>query len=351
MAAEIPLEARQVVEGIEDVSQSTLGGKQVTNAATPRTGVYVLANDRVVRWLSAFLGSFRSYNPDLALCLIPFNDASAECEKLVQEAGGFVYRDPGQFHELEAIGAALELGATATGHHWFRRFTAFDGPFERFAYLDCRMVVLAALDRFINAPDAFGVPLVHYDVALNQVYEDGPIRTAFCRDGGGHGFMSGTWASRRGLFSMADMQAAGRELVAVRQQMNRRNTDQFFLNYLCDSHGLRVCHIADLDGRLAHCAWANDRGSIYESSDGLWRKWDFGGLQHKRQMLFVHWAGTRLQPWMPHYFLHQRFRRYRVGPAAAVAERVLRPIGQVGRIARGNRWLNTFYHAYVRREA
>lgn len=331
---------------------STTASKAVVGSteSSPNVGVYVLANDKVVQWLSAFLGSFRAYNPNLSLCLIPFNDESLECVSLVRDAGGMVLEEPARFRELESIGAALELGVTRTGPCWFRRFAAFDGPFEYFAYLDCRTIVLAPLYEFALAANTYQVPLVHYDVALNQVYENGPIRRRFCVEGGGHGFVSNIWASRRGMASLETMQRAGRELVVIRQQMNRRNTDQFFLNYLCDSQGLRVCHMADFDDRLARCAWANDRGAVYESADGRWRKWDFGGLEHKREMLFVHWAGIPLSPWMPHYSLHQRFRRYPVSLGTRVKERVLRPIGQSARRLRGNRWVNTFYHTRVRRD-
>jgi hypothetical protein len=309
----------------------------------PRTGVFVLANDRVVNWLSAFIASFRAYNPALPLLLIPFNEQSSRCVAIVRQAGGDVYRDDAAFERLERIGRDLEIGKTATGPHWFRRFAAFDGPFDAFAYLDCRMLVLGDVSGFAAAAQAFDVPLVHYDAVINQVYNDGPVRTSFCRQGLGHGFSSNIWASRKGLFSLEQMEAAGKELVAVRDQMNPRNTDQFFLNYLCDSHGLRACHIADLDSRLAHSAWANDRGSIYEDADRVWRKWDFGGLQHRRQMLFLHWAGIRLHPAMPHFSVYRRFFQPR-GPLGMLADSVSMATGTIGYWLRSNRWLNTGYH-------
>lgn len=309
-----------------------------------RIGVFVLANDKVYEWLSAFVTSFRIYNPDLPLRLIPFDEQSSRCEALVREADGDVFRDEAAFARLENIGRTLEIGKTPTGPSWFRRFAAFDGPFDEFAYLDCRMVVLADIAGFAGAAKAFDVPLVHYDAVINQVYNNGPIRTAFCRQGLGHGFSSNIWASRKGLFSLEQMEAAGEELMAVRDQMNPRNTDQFFLNYMCDSRGLRACHIADLDSRFAHSAWANDRGSIYEDAAGVWRKWDFGGLQHRRQMLFLHWAGIRLHPAMPQFRLYRRFRRPRRGPLGLLSESVSMAAGTIAHALRSNRLLNTAYH-------
>lgn len=307
-------------------------------------GVYVLGNDAVYRWLSAFVGSFRRSNPETPLCLIPFDENSDRCTDLVSDAAGTVLRNDEAFGRLEAIGAALELGRSPTGRRWFRRFAAFDGPFDAFAYFDCRMVVLGDVRPFAESSLTHAVPLVHYDVAINQVYEDGDLRRRFCTDGLGHGFLSGMWASRRGLFSLEDMERSGRELVGVRSQMNPRNTDQFFLNYLCDSRGLKVCHFADLDSRLARSAWALGSGHIYLDSDGSWRRWDFGGVDHRRVLPFVHWGGIRLDPSMPGYFLHRRFRKYRVRWGEAFAETLRRPIGLLGRAIRGQRNLNQWYH-------
>lgn len=320
-----------------------------TVAARSSVGVYVLANDAVAEWLSAFVNSLRASNPDLPFLLIPFNDDAARSEDIVAAAGGGTYRHPEHFAELERIGRGLELGHSATGHFWFRRYAAFAGPFDRFAYLDCRTLILSNLLPFIDAPRTYDVPLVHYDSAINQVYNDGPIRVDLCRHGFGHGFLSGMWASRRGLFTIEQMAATGERLRAVRDQMNNRNTDQFFINYLCDSHGIRTCHMADLDSRYAHVAWANDSGSIYRSHDGAWRRWDFGGLQHKRELLFLHWAGIRLHPAMPHYFLHRRFRFGRVSLRRRVTDAVLCQTGRWFKRIRGNRLLNTMYHDHVNR--
>jgi len=309
-----------------------------------QVGVYVLANDRVFDWLVAFVTSFRTYNPDLPLRLIPFDENSARCESLVREARGEVHRDEPAFGRLEDIGRRLEIGKTATGPHWFRRFVAFDGPFDAFAYLDCRLLVLADIAAFAAAARTYDVPLIHYDAVINQVYNEGPLRLDFCRQGFGHGFSSNIWASRKGLFSLERMVETAEELVAVRNQMNPRNTDQFFLNYLCDSQRQRVCHIADLDSRLAHCSWANDRGTPYEDDQGIWRKWDFGGLQHRRQMLFLHWAGIRLHPAMPHFSLYRRFRKPRRGPLVLLAESVAGLAGRLIYGVRSNRIVNTLYH-------
>ncbi|NJR32479.1 MAG: hypothetical protein HC778_06160, partial [Chamaesiphon sp. CSU_1_12] len=46
-----------------------------------KIGVYFSANDVVYDWAIAFLNSFRKFNPDLRLILIPFDD---RCNRLFQ---------------------------------------------------------------------------------------------------------------------------------------------------------------------------------------------------------------------------------------------------------------------------
>lgn len=316
----------------------------VVSAAAPE-GVYVLANDAVLPWARSFVRSFRTHNPDLPLCLIPFDDSSAVCSRVVSEAGGTVFDDRENFERLERIGAALELGFSTYGPKWFRRYVAFHGPFERFLYLDSRIVVLSDLRPIMRTTSTADFDVIHFDASLNQVYRQGLLRTDFVRRGGGHGFYSGMWASRRGLFTMAHMETARDELLAVREQMNNRNTDQFFINYLCDTHRVRMAHYADLDERMAHICWAGDGHHIYRDAGGAWRKWAFGQPDHRKLMPFIHWGGFRLSPAMPSYHLFDRFQHERYGPVRR-ARSLLRGLpGRSLHWLRGVRWLNTVYHA------
>jgi len=307
-------------------------------------GVYVLANDVVLRWTAAFVRSFRQSNPDLPLCLIPFDDNTAACEALVTSHGGTVLRAPEAFPRLEKLGRDLETGHTTYGPHWFRRFAAFDGPFRRFLYLDTRIVVLEDLARVIDEVEPGRVDVVHFDSLVNQVYADGPIRREFVRTGRGHGFLSGMWASHRGLYSLAQMEETARELVAVRDQMNPRNTDQFFLNYLCDSRGATSVHFADLHEPYAHFCWAGESRSIYRDRDGAWRRWCFSHPEHRKRLPFVHWAGYRLGPSMPSYHLFDRFQHPHRGPLRRGLVRLRGVPGRILGRLRGNRHVNTLYH-------
>jgi len=310
----------------------------------PVEGVYLLANDAILPWTRSFVRSFRRYNPALRLCLIPFNHAAEGCARLVHDAGGEVMADTGQFSLLDAIGRSLELGITPYGAHWFRRFAAFDGLFDRFLYLDSRVVVLSNLEPIVAEIVPGVCDFIHFDRMINEVYQEGPIRRVFALAGLGHGFNSGMWASRRGLFGLDQMQSAASALAAVRDQMNPRNTDQFFLNYLCDTHAVRTVHFADLHADCTHACWAGDGGSVYRDSGGVWRRWKFGDPEHRRRIPFIHWAGFRLHPAMPHFHVFDRFQTQWYGPVRQCISWLRGLPGRLVYALRAHRWLNSLYH-------
>ncbi len=268
-------------------------------------GVYFSANDKVYDWTIAFLNSFRTFNPDLRLILIPFNE---KCDRILQLQTQYdfeVYIDP-SFTRLEAIGKAFELGHTLTGHYWFRRYAAFWGQLDRFMYLDARQVVLADLTPLITALDKFGFDFLHYDCAINQVYEPGEFRQQLLKQGRGRGFNSGRWASRKGLFSLEEFETLAAEALKIRDQLNPRNTDQAFINYCCDMKPVVYGHFAEVIGGMCQNAWARQSGTIYQKNSKYYL-WDYGGLDHKKQAILCHWAGYSLNEPIPHNFLFYKY--------------------------------------------
>jgi hypothetical protein len=264
-------------------------------------GVYFSANDVVYDWTIAFLNSFRKFNPNLRLILIPFNQ---QCDRLLELQTKYnfeVFIDP-SFDRLEAIGQAFELGYTPTGPYWFRRYAPFWGPLDRFMYLDARQVVLADLTPLITALDESSFDFLYYDCAIDQVYEPGAFRQQVLRQGKGRGFNSGRWAARKGLFSIDEFELLATEALKIRNQLNPRNTDQAFINYCCDMKPMVSGHFAEVIGGICQNGWARQPGHIYQKGDKFYR-WDYGGLDHKRQIILIHWAGYQWNDFFPEKLL------------------------------------------------
>jgi len=268
-------------------------------------GVYFSANDVVYDWAIAFLNSFRTFNPDLRLILIPFND---ECDRLLKLSDIYsfeIYTDS-SFSRLEAIGQGFELGYTSTGPYWFRRYASFWGPLDYFMYLDSRQLILADLKPFIEAVEILGFDFLHYDCAIDQVYEPGAFRQKLLRQGRGRGFNSGRWASRKGLFSIEEFEHLAESALKIRNQLNPRNTDQAFINYCCDMKPVRYGHLAEIIGGICQNGWANQPGNIFRDSDKYFL-WSYGSLDHRKQVILLHWAGYKLNSLIPHINLFCSF--------------------------------------------
>ncbi|WP_414576674.1 hypothetical protein [Anabaena sp. CCY 9402-a] len=315
-------------------------------ANSENIGVYFSANDVVYDWTIAFLNSYRTFNPELRLILIPFDD---QCDRLLKLSDTYkfeVYTDS-SFSRLEAIGKAFELGYTPTGPYWFRRYASFWGTLDYFMYLDVRQVVLANLQPFIEAVRNLEFDFLHYDCAVDQVYEQGAFRQELLRQGRGRGFNSGRWAARKELFSIDEFEQLAQDALKIRDQLNPRNTDQAFINYCCDIKQVRYGHLAEVIGGICQNAWARQPGEIYWQ-EGKYYLWDYGGLDHKKQVILLHWAGISFNSIMPRRSLFKKYRflkssliyknlyntRHRLLPAIIILKEALRR----------NRIINTYYH-------
>ena len=306
-----------------------------------KIGVYFSASDQVLPWAIAFLNSFRRFNPELPLYLIPFNEQCDELKKL-QEQYQFGIYESEEFARLEKIGQDFELGHTHYGPYWFRRYAAFWGPLTSFIYLDARQLILTDIQHLVEAPQQYDFDLLFYDCAINQVYEPGSLRQTFLRQKMGRGFNSGRWASKRGLFTIDDFEKLGAEAMTFRDQLNPRNTDQAFINYCCDARQINYGQFAELLGSYCQQGWAGQRGRVYLDK-GQYRLWDHGGLDHKKVLFLLHWGGIQLSPLMPERKLFLEFFNNQA-LATQVNDLVKTPVASLYNYFRKSRRINTFYH-------
>ena len=300
--------------------------------ANPPAGVYFSANDRVMPWATAFLESFRHYNPDLPLILLPFDDRSERLIRLSARYGVDVHEDPA-FAALDEMGKSIGQGRVSHGHHWFRRFAAFWGPLEHFLYLDSDIVVLTDLAPMLQALRAGGFDLLHLDCSLDQAYVPGEFRRRMVRQRA-HGFNSGTWGARNGLFTLTELQRYAQEALPLLPQLNNRNSDQCFLNFISDTKGVSYANFAELLDNAWPETWART-SEIYRAGDRYYR-WDHGAYHHNKRVLMLHWAGLKPNPAMPNMNIFLRFR--------------LMPLAQPRRaLARAGWWVAGFFYRAVDR--
>ena len=183
-------------------------------------GLYILANDIVFDQLIALINSIeRNIGTDMPICVVPYDDRTErsqlatekypqvqwfEDKASLQKWEGFAQRiwrsHPTAFDVWAQKGIK---GVNRMGMH--RRFCCFDGPFERFVYLDADILVMDSFDRLfdgLNNHDFVTYDYQHKDLShvfdvnskrLTSVFSASRLETEI--------FCAGLYAAKKGLFT------------------------------------------------------------------------------------------------------------------------------------------------------
>lgn len=221
-------------------------------------GIYTLANDAVLDQFIALLNSIRSNaGPDIPVMVIPYDDNMAETRKEVRDRPNVhVFEKKDVLNRWESLAedvwSAYENGDPYFGRHSstvHRKLCVFDGPFDRFVFLDADTLLMDDLERVFALLDSND--LVTYDYQykdpshvfgagrgdLNGVLGEGKVEENI--------FCVGFFASKKGVFPPELV----KELTAAlkRGEVNilyPRAPEQSLLNYMVIKGGLSNYNIA-----------------------------------------------------------------------------------------------------------
>lgn len=268
-------------------------------------GVYCLANDNVLDWMTAFLESFREHEPDRRLVIIPFDQ---KIDRLAQLADRYHFEflsDP-SLEKLDAIGDRIHPGKYSDSH-MFRKFAAFWGSLENFIFLDSDIVLLGKLDELFESYQVSSCDFMHYDTSVEYVYKAGSFRDEMIKLYHSTGFNTGCFASSQGKLSLEDVLTFSQEALAIKDFF-ACGGEQPFLNYCVDRKGLKKDVFFHSSNDLAHWTWGNITPVVFQ--DGSYRFMNSGSEDFGKRVLFLHWSGILSSPFMPnrHLFLKYRLR-------------------------------------------
>ena len=253
-------------------------------------GVYFLANDRILEITIAFLNSFRKFNPDTPLCLIPFRSDIAEFEALQETYNFTIFNN----HEILTLADQISLlfHPSVTGH--YRKLACWHGPFEKFIYIDVDMVVLKNLDFAFNLSERFGfvtslsdIPEAEKWVWKPEIYQTGILTNEQIRYSANTGFI----ISEKGRIPLNTLMERSLKAAPLAAHMELSCKEQPLLNYLIVTSGLTFSSL----WKLAETNSYPQKYVEYWAGNG--RKHLKNGFTTEckgemREVFLIHWAGV-----------------------------------------------------------
>lgn len=225
-------------------------------------GIYTLANDAVCDQLAALLNSVEAnYSRDMPVCVIPYDDNLARVrEEIAKRPQVTLFDDKASIARWEAFvkdvwslePKTADLKPEIWGRHKLgihRKLCCFDGPFERFIFLDADTLVMDSLDfvfKRLDRSDFIVYDFQHKDVShvyntkstwLYRVFPKERIDAEI--------FCTGFFASKRGLFDGAGREQILSELKAGDAEiLYPRSADQSIMNYMVMKTGAVIHNFA-----------------------------------------------------------------------------------------------------------
>jgi hypothetical protein len=227
-------------------------------------GICTLANDRVYQQLVALLNSIEAIlGEDMPVCVYPYDDNTERiAAEIAQRPNVRLYDNLESMQSWDRFAQAAWDAhpnarqrwqkAGSTGYHRFgthRRYCAFDGPFERFLYMDADTLLMGPVDfifaqlaksDFIVYDFQYKDPTHVYEVnspKLNDIFAPERIQSEI--------FCSGFYASKKDLFSqkqrdwlITQLQNGDAEIIYPMA------VDQPLLNYMIMRSGFSVYNFA-----------------------------------------------------------------------------------------------------------
>jgi len=255
-----------------------------------RRGIYFLANDRLFEPVVAFLNSLRAHNPEIPLCLIPYDKNTSRIQALASRYNFSTLDDGVLLSRCDAI--SILFHNRIRGH--YRKIAAWSGIFDEFLYIDIDTVVLKSVDIVFPLLGQYDVVTAHSNVPESRMFvwkdsirSNSELTASEIDYAANTGFI----LSKLGLFAESGIDSLVKRAKELTPHMELECVEQPLLNYLIvkSTHqytSLRRLNEQSSTGKLPEECWAGDVGWEIENS-GICR---YRG--RASDVLFVHWSGV-----------------------------------------------------------
>ncbi|KYC41991.1 sugar transferase [Scytonema hofmannii PCC 7110] len=227
-------------------------------------GICTLANDRVFDQLVALLNSIEAiYGQDMPVCVYPYDDKIAQiADEIARRPNVQLYDNRDSIQQWdEFVRNIWDVHPTAR-KHWqaisgdkyyrvgtHRRYGAFDGPFDRFVYMDADTLLMSSLEPIFAQLNQYDWVVYDFQFKdISHVYEisSPKLRQVFSAEQlQSNIFCSGFYASKKGIFDLQKQSFLKEKLhQGEAEVLYNMAPDQTILNYMVMRGGLSIYNFA-----------------------------------------------------------------------------------------------------------
>jgi|GEM_PF-4084453 len=202
-----------------------------------KRGIFTCANDNFVESLKGFLISAQKFNPDLPICVIPFDNNHEKIERLCKEFKVHFWDQHVDF--FDHIGAKIfgnrNHRPNAKKKNYFRKLASFLGPFEQFIFLDVSIRILSDITKVFSIYEHSEYDILFYSRSLpfRNFHNDALIEVLEVLNSDiRRGFAAGCFVSRAGVVKRSDLETISNPSEKLVPLLGGA-PEQSFLNYFC----------------------------------------------------------------------------------------------------------------------
>ncbi len=264
---------------------------QTQMAERQNRGVYFLANDKVFDLTMAFLNSFRKYNPDISLCLIPYNSDAAKIIALKEKYKFEIFRNNELLEECDNISEAFHGNINGS----YRKLVMWEGIYENFIYIDIDTVVLENVSFAFTFLEDYDILTSHSNIPALQkfVWKKSVVNSRLLtRSQVQYSANTGFIVSKHGAIPFSEIRTTKLENgLELKPHMVLMCQEQPFLNYCIVTSNKHYSSLMVLGNSIPGIMtekWGGHPGGNVTNGK-IWFP------QDHRDVFLVHWAGV----WRP----------------------------------------------------
>lgn len=263
-----------------------------------KRGVYFLANDKISELAIAFLNSFRNFNPDIPLCLIPYDSNFKKIASLSDRYNFSIYTDNEILNACDKI--SVRFLDSISGN--FRKLALWEGPFDEFIFIDADTVVLKNVEfcfQYLSEYDFItshsNIPSIRKWVWKDSIYNANILSNDQINYATNTGYIISYKKALPFKLATEKINAA----LEIKDHMELWCADQPFLNYLFVTSGkftsLLNLYCRNPYQKIPLEQWGGRK-------HGVIQKGNINFPDENVSVLLIHWAGiyrlTKFEKWI-----------------------------------------------------